>query len=456
MSKVWAIVCALLFGQQAYAQNGGGADFQDLVRRVQSSRPTVSTSGQFAVFEAPSEGWRSSNLTWAEQSNYVQLNAALVAFACDRIKGALLQDLGAPDEWRGRMAIYLRRARTRDDAVIAPPPENPGMYYVSVPDKVDRNRFVTAVVSLVLEEIGNRTADKPVEVPVWLAEGLSQEIMHEHPYDLVPSLPPVGDQGMRLERLTNYFTNTPPLKWAKEILRERGPLTLDQLAWPAPGDEENPVYRGSAQLLVTELLKLNDGRACMRAFVPELAKHLNWQVAFMAAFKSHFATRLELEKWWELCVVRFTGRDLSESLSSEDSWKRLDDLLRAHAQVRTSNDELPLHTEVKLQDVIGGWSPGMQEAMLKEKLQYLATLRNAVAPEAVPFVDGYQQALLAYVKERDKAGLFRDKKKSLRVVGMDKPAVAAIRELDALDARRREMESAGPAMTSSQIGSVSH
>lgn len=441
MSKVWAIVCALLAGQQVFAQGQGLSDFQELVRRVQSSRPSVSMSGQFAVFEAPADGWRPTELDHVRMTNYVQLNAPLLAIACDRIRTALMQDLGATNQsWRGRVAVYLRRTRNPDDPVLLAPPQDPSMYYVSVPDKVERSRLVAAMVTVLLEELGNRTADRPVEIPSWLSQGLAQEILHERPYELVPGLAPVGDYGMRNGFLIYDDTNAPPLKWAKEVLRSRGALSLDQLAWPNPGTEEDPVYRSSAQLLVTSLLELNNGQACLRAFIPELAKHLNWQVAFMTSFHDHFATRLEMEKWWELSVVRFTGRDDANRLLVENSWDRLDQLLSAEAQVRTSSDELPLHTELKLQHAIAEWSPAMQMGMLRAKIENLTALEHSVSPDVAPLVRDYEEALSGFFNDRDRAGLFTDKKKSLRVVGIDRTARLTIDRLDALDAKRKELE----------------
>jgi hypothetical protein len=165
-------------------------------------------------------------------------------------------------------------------------------------------------------------------------------------------------------------------------------------------------------------------------------------LSFLDAFHSQFASRLELEKWWALCVVRFTGRDLADTLNSEDSCLRLNELLRAKAQVRTSPDELPAHVDIKLQNAIAEWPPAMQEATLKNTLHSLAVLRPSVSDEVAPLVDSYQQALSAYVRDRDKRGLFRDKKKSLRVIGLDKPALATVTRLDVLDARRQQLQSA--------------
>jgi hypothetical protein len=444
MSKLWAIVGALLISQTTRAQVAQQDDFYNLVRQVNSARPTVSTSRQFEVFKAPEGGWPSPDLNAATETNYVQLDPALLVVACERIKAAVLRDLLLNDTWHGKVRIYLHRAHNLNEPVICPPPQDPNTYIIRAPDRVERSRLVAAVVTVLLEEMANRNAARPAEIPVWLVQGLTREVMQEHPHDLVESLPPVVEGGARLMGQIFIETNTPPLEHAREVLHARQPLTLDQLAWPEPGQAEDEAYRSSAQLLVCELLQTPQGRPCFWAFLPELTKHLNWQLAFMEAFKPEFGSRLELEKWWALCVVQFTGRDLQDKLADEDSWERLDEVLRAWAQVRTSPDEVPEHAAMKLQNVISTWSPAMQEATVRNAVQYLAALQGEVSEQVEPFVESYRQTLELYVKDRDKSGLFHNKKKSLRVIGLDEPALLTVRKLDALDARRQQLEASRP------------
>ena len=66
----------------------------------------------------------------------------------------------------------------------------------------------------------------------------------------------------------------------------------------------------------------------MRAFLPELSRHLNWQIAFLRAFHSDFSSQLALDKWWTLHVVQFTGHDLGQTWPNAESWQKLDELIR--------------------------------------------------------------------------------------------------------------------------------
>ena len=452
MSRLLVIVCALLLWRQADAQTVFQDDFVSRVRQLQGPPPRISSTGQFAVYEAPPVAWRPPDLDSAVHPNYVQLEPALLTITCDRIKAAVLQNLGARDQWQGTVRIYLHVTRNPDEAIVSPTPNDRLKYFLYLPDKVERSRLVSAVVAVLLEEIANRTAEeRPAEIPAWLVEGLTRQVMQEHPYDLIASPPTFAD---RFNGQVYQVTNAPPLQRAHEVLLSRSPLTLDELSWPSPGQVEDEAYRSSAQLLVCDLLRLDDGRQSMQAFIPMLSRHLNWQLSFMDAFHNDFGSRLELEKWWALCVVRFTGRDLAENLNAEDSWLRLDELLRAKAEVRTSADDLPQHTDLKLQNVIAEWSPAMQEATLKNTLNYLAALRPSVSDQVAPLVDNYVQALSLYVKDRDKSGLFRNKKKSMKVIGLDQAALFTVQRLDALDARRQQLEGSTAAQET-QTSSVS-
>lgn len=436
MSKFWAIVCALFLWPQAYAQGPAPPtnDFTSLVRRVQSNRPMVSASGQFAVYRAPEEGWPAPRLNPNVQTNYVQVDPGVLVVVCDRIRSAVIQNLGVQDMWQGRIFIYLREARNLDEPIFIPPPQNPQTYTLFVPDKVGRNRLISAIVAAVLEEIADRNAPRPAEIPAWLVDGLAREVAQEHPHDLVFSSAPFNPDALHLYS----WDVKPPLERAQEVLRQWPPLTIDQLSWPAPGQADDEVYTSSAQLFVQDLLRLNDGRQCMWAFLPALTHHLNWQVSFMEAFHSDFTSQLDLEKWWVLCLMNFTGRDLSGLLTSGNTRERLDVLLEPEVEVRESPDQIPTNRTASLQEIIVGWTPAMQEQTLKNTLGELTSLQIQASRDVKPLVEAYCDALETYIKARDKSGVFRNKKKRERLLGLDKPAAAAVERLDALDTRRQQ------------------
>ena len=231
-----------------------------------------------------------------------------------------------------------------------------------------------------------------------------------------------------------------PLTIAHDELHESPPLTLEELSWPKAGQLEGKsgeIYRSSAQLFVHELLQFRDGRECLRAMVRELAQHLNWQISLREAFHSHFASQLEVEKWWALKLVEFTGRDLSQTWPSEVSRRKLEEIIHPTVEVRAEAKDLPLRTEMSLQTIIMEWDFSRQAGVLHERVQQLFLLRARVSQDVVNLVDDYRRALESYLKERGKEGFSVTGKQSLR--GPDRTALETMRELDVLDIRREQL-----------------
>ncbi len=204
---------------------------------------------------------------------------------------------------------------------------------------------------------------------------------------------------------------------AHEELQNAPPLTMEELSWPSAGELEGRsgnTYRSSAQFLVHELLQFRDGQQCLRAMVRELCQHLNWQLSLLDAFHPHFASQLELEKWWELKLVEFTGRELSQTWPSEVSRRKLEEIIHPTVEVRTGAKELPLRTEVSLQTIIKEWDFERQAGVLRERVKQLYLLRTRVSQDFVYLVDDYRRALEFYLKERGKEGFSVTGKQSLR------------------------------------------
>jgi hypothetical protein len=231
---------------------------------------------------------------------------------------------------------------------------------------------------------------------------------------------------------------------AKAQLGNQPPLTLQALSWPSEeqlSGEAVEAYRSSAQLFVHRLLHLKDGRSCLRAMLADLPRHLNWQISMLNAFHAHFASQLELEKWWALQLVNFTGRDLSNTWPSDESWSKLDQIVRSSVQVRTGTNEMPMHSEVSLQTIVREWDFLRQTEALQVKIQQLLLLRYQVSQDLAGLVDKYRVTLESYLKERNKTGSFRVLHGGPRTI-VDRAAQDTVNQLNALDARREELRSA--------------
>ncbi len=462
-----SLVLVLVVLGEAQGQPGVSPGLsEDFTRAVSGFH--YSLSRQFVIHgQQTRAGW----LAVAGQStNAVRLEPDLLSVSCERIKQAFLKELGvAKDEWRGTISLELHPARSLDEVipVVATHFQDGWRYHVELPDAIERPRLIRSVVEVLLLEMANRNSSgRSAEIPAWLAQGVAQQVMQGVMIDIskarqVLAGSAVGQLSLQ-DELNDSLVLDPkvgsivdgvsaasvrtrtvlnPLTRAHQELTQMQPLTLEELSWPeddqfagAAGDR----YRSSAQLLFCRLGLLPDGRECLRRFVSELPQHYNWQMAFFKAFHEHFATQRDWEKWWTLEVQSFVARDLAHTWSEEESWHKLDAIIRPPVEVRTAANELPLHTQVRLQTIIRDWEFLRQNKVLQEKIQQLNLLRARVAPGLAPLVDDYRQVLQDYFKKRNQVAV---PKLSGRTVTaqLDKIIAGTLHELDSLDARLAQM-----------------
>ena len=409
-----------------------------------------SVSGQFVVYDARPPSAPPSRLT--ANTNLLEIEPALLVVSAERIKQALVKELDVTTPWRGRIQILLRPARGADDRVtiLSERFRDGWNYRVDLPHQVERTRFIRALVQSLLLELANRNAgEKSAEIPVWLVEGLTQQLLgsREGEFLLPPPRSAIG--GVTTTPLVLETRNRDPLAAARRILRNQSPLTVAELSWPTDAqltDGIGAAYQASAQLFVAELLGLKDGPACVRAMLHELPGCYNWQTAFQRAFRAQFSGPLALEKWWSLQVVHFTRREPSQLWTVEESGQKLDRILHTSVAVRRTASELPARAEVTLQAILREWSMARQKAALRERLRDLELLQPRVAPEFAELVDNYRRVLTAYLKRRDLAevNLPAPRQARLKVEQVVKDAVA---QLDALDQRREALRPAVSSVT---------
>lgn len=404
-------------------------------------RAVASRSGQFLVriTAAPVLPVRLSYL--ATNQNFIQLDPMLLPVSCDRIKENLCRQLGADTSWRGRIYVGLRPAELADDPVTITSERfrDGWRYYVDLPALVERSRYVHAIVQVLLQEMANRgTVDRSAELPAWLSEGFSRQLLASTNSEVAIILPTpqMNTAGLRVASTMVSGRRDDPLKEAHKWLSAASPLTFQELSWPTADQlngEAGAVYGCSAQLFLSELLKLPDGPACLRAMLADLPRRYNWQLSFLQAFQSRFERPLDVEKWWALQIVHFTGRELTQTWPPEESWQKLDELVRSAVQVHVGTNELPLQAEVKLQTVIREWNASRQTQALQDKLRELDSLLLRVAPDVAPLAAQYRQAIADFLRSRDPGG---------SILGFGKKAARRrateemLRQLDALDAQR--------------------
>ena len=399
-----------------------------------------SYSGQFIAYAARSVSLPPALSSLATNQAFVQLEPILATVSCERIKQLLLRELNVTTPWCGTIYLVLYPARGNGDTImiVSERSRSGWQYRVDLPNVVERPRYVAAIVQALLLELANRSAqERAAEIPLWLIEGLSQLLLASNEVEIILPPPPTGANGLKYSATRLDTHKQTLLQQAEKKLGGDPPLTFEALSWPTEqelaGDAGSLVYRGSAQLFVGELLRLRDGRACLRTMLARLPQHYNWQFAFLDAFHTHFERPLDVEKWWALSLAQAGGRYAAQAWPPTESWQKLDQAIHAAVQVRISTNELPLHAEVSLQTIIREWDPLRQTQALGNALRELGLLRPRVAQEYVGLLQDYYQAIDAYLQQRNRSA---SNVPSTKRAGRRRAIEDAIQQLDALDARR--------------------
>jgi hypothetical protein len=427
----------LLFGSAALGTFTGLA--QPLVPLLPELNVTRSTSGQFVAQREPRLPPSPVAAPLANNPNYIKLESTLLPVGCERIKNFLYREISAPMTWRGRILVGLYPAQTAQDRVTITPEQftDNWQYHVMLPNPVERNRYVQGLVQALLLEIANRgSRGRSAEIPIWLSEGLSQQLLYAYTNQIFVPIPEEASGTIKMAVVHIDARRQNPLELAHRRLRGGNALTFQQLSWPSADQltgEGWDLYAASAQLFVVELMSLPGGPDCLRQMIAELPQFYNWQFAFLHAFRAHFQRPLDVEKWWALQAVRFTGLELTETWSAAESWQKLDEIIRPRVQIRVGTNDLPMQAEVSLQTMIREWEQPRQAQTLRLKLSELSVLHIRVATNVAPVLDEYRQTLQIYLQKLDAAGsfpLFRKK------ADEDRAAQEAIARFDALDAQR--------------------
>ena len=403
-----------------------------------------SMSGQFTIV-APRVITASAMASkLAKNPKCISLDPNLLAVSCERVKDAIWQQLGVTGPWQGKIHVALHAVRNADEpiTIVSQRFSDGWRYRIEMADVVERLHYVRALANVVVLEVANRHAGRRcAEIPVWLTEGLTQHLMSSPSFELTPPEPRYQLNGVTVTPTLYDARWKDPLDSARGVLHEHPPLTLQKLSWPTEAQltgEAGSAYRSSAQLFVAKLLKLPDGPLCMNAMLDALPDYYNWQTAFLKAFHQHFPRQLDLEQWWALQVVHFTGRDPSRLWTLERSWNKLDEILQTAVQVRQDRKDLPTRQEAALPGIIRYVDFNRQPALLKQKMHDLDLLRLNAAPDIAELAADYYKVLASYLRSRDQQGWPLPTARGARL--SSSAAVRdALQSLDRLESRRQAL-----------------
>jgi hypothetical protein len=409
-----------------------------------------SRSGQFTVRAAINNGNPRAGSamkmpiagTWAfalqppvpkpgSHNELVELEPALLAIGFERLKDALLFELGAGDSWHGRIDLLINPALPEGEEPYLEATLRPEgwTYEMELPKSAKPDRLLRALVHVLLLEMANRnTSGQTAEIPLWLVEGMTAHLRAFNlPTFLVQERVTLLGNRMKLDALDVV----------RQHLRKEQAISFQALSWPdaEQADGRGPgIYRDCAQLLVYELLHLKHGRAELSSMIAQLPQHQNWQFAFLNAFHAQFKKPLDVEKWWALTCVTFSGNQIVEKWSVDESRKKLQDLLDVPAQVHFTSERMPVAAEVTLQEVIRTWQHDAETEALERTLSGIEMLRWHCAPQMTPLVQAYETTLRNYLKDRDRHRVLNIRQ-GAHLAALKKNVC---RDLDRLDAQREQ------------------
>ena len=409
-----------------------------------------SASGQFTISSTGENSPLLRRPDLATNADLVRLEPALLAVSAERFKLSLWSQLGLkPDAaWRGKIFLALRPARSTDDeiTIAATPLLRSWNYRVELPDVLTRTRCTRALAAVLLLEIANRdnaANGRSAEIPAWLADGLAQQTLAVGGEKIILSAPPKKPDLPPQSRIDESERGLDALAAARRALQNSAALTFGQLSWPDDAQVDGTdggIYRASAHLFVNELLGLKNGPEKVRALLAQLPVCLNWQTAFFAAFRENFRRPLDVEKWWALRVVAFAAHDPGPRWTLAASRERLAGLLSVPVEFRGSSNALPEHAEIPLQSALRNFTPAQQDAVLPTKLRDLELAQFRLAPPFATLAGSYRNVLADYLGKWKKTS-------GGTVAGRTAPAMRrragledTLKQLDALDLRRRETE----------------
>ena len=380
-------------------------------------------------------------LSRALGTNWVRLDPTLLAVSCERVKQAILWELGVPDRQRGKFSLALHPIQSPDETIQVTSTRfaDGWTYRLDLPDAIEPDRFVRTMVRMLLVEWANRNGtDALVDVPSWLSEGLAEQVLADSTVELLVQPPKSQPNSLPMASTLRQERKADALVKAHEFLRAHPPLALEQLIAPKPAlltGDAALAFRYSAQLFVCELLQLKNGGACLCAFLDGLASQPAASAALLRAFGNHFQSQRDLEKWWELQTLHFTGRDLAQTWPLKDGLSKLDEILRVAVLTREATNAPVARAEVPLQTVIRDWAYAWQPELVRFKIFQLQALRLRVPMELAPLVGGYRQALESLLQRLAKAQAGPNAAATFRFEA-PRIAQATVKQLDALDAKR--------------------
>ena len=335
-------------------------------------------------------------------TNLLSLDPGATVILAERIKDSLLRELGSPDPWSGKIYFILHPAAPNTAPVFMQNIRftDAWQYQVDLHDRLDAAQLTRGVVQGLLQEMANRRAGaRAADLPVWLVEGLTAQVLMGGGPTLVPQ---------SRTRQTYEATAPDSFQAARQILMKQSPYSFSDLCLPSSqqlSGEGCALYQASAQVFVAQLLALPEGRAQLRDFITRLPRYLNSQLTFLESHRAQFGTMLEVEKWWSLTSLNFSSRDRFAKWSHAASLARLDEILQIPMEVQAAATAPAQPARLRLQELLEKAEYPAQKELLQRTVTQIQLLQLNAPPELARLMNDYRVALLGYLRQRDQSGV---------------------------------------------------
>jgi hypothetical protein len=412
-----------------------------------------SRSGQFVVHCVRPTVPTLAQLVARTNQPPLVLQPDALAVTAERVKSAILQGLGRPDRWEGKIQLWIQPKAPAADfvPVLSTRFADGWRYSVHLPEEIDPAVLTRTLTHAVLLEMANRTPGPHVaEIPIWLMEGFTGQILTRVGADAVvrPNalVAKTGNSWGELVPTSISRRGGEHLLAMRRQFGLRQPLSFNELSLPPPEllrGENLKVYRLCAQLLLEELQRLPRGRNSLVAMIGSLTRAMNWQTAFQAAFAAHFGRLLDTEQWWAVAWQQFNGTGDRSGWTLERTLYTLDEALRVVVSVQEGAGESSRRTAMTLQQVIQDPRISDQTALLQAKLNQLRLIEGNAPLGAKELARGYAQTIERFLTEEVRDGTSPVFKRRLPI-SRKLLVRQTLDQLEQLDAQRRAIvQSAG-------------
>ncbi len=371
--RILLLLCCLMPATRAYEQ-------------------IISQSGQIVIHGKPLP--YAANYPFSNGA--IQLQPELLAVSAERIKQALLRQLNLADRYERKIHFLFPPQASKASGITVVSVRNLDgwQFELALPSQVEPLILIRGIVQALLQEIAQRSGGpRQAEIPAWLVEGLSLELLAANGSQFI----------LHPESHLDWMVKYDPLFEARNYFKTNSALSFTELSLPSAAQlskTNSKAFQYSAQLFTHELLSMQKGQAAMVGFLSRLSYCWNWQTAFFQTYSPVFTRMIDVEKWWTLALLQFGRGEKGEDLTGSKGFARLEEILRAPASLRFYTNQVPATRIFTLQEVLRQWNEADQAAILPAKITDLKLARYVLnAPMATVALE-YAAVLADYLDRR--------------------------------------------------------